>query len=154
MGFSGQEYWSRWPWFPPGELPNPGTKHMSLTSYTGLGRQTLGGPGDFGRDVDRLWPATGLGPLNVAVHAWDILKEVPIIFITSTIVWPQVNNREGTQPHPLTQNWVKDLLSMALPIRTRPNFPLSQILPSGSFHKPLILLHQRADRLKATTTEN
>ena len=28
-----------------------------------------------------------------------------------------------------------------------------QSLPSGSFHKPLILLHQRADRLKITVTE-
>ena len=32
--------------------------------------------------------------------------------------------------------------------------PLNQSLPSGSFHKPLILLHQRADRLKTTITEN
>ena len=30
----------------------------------------------------------------------------------------------------------------------RPNFPLSQCHPSGSFHKPLILIHQRADRMK------
>ena len=29
----------------------------------------------------------------------DLLKEVAIVFITSTIVWPQINNREGTQPH-------------------------------------------------------
>ena len=28
--------------------------------------------------------------------------------------------------------------------------PLSQCLPSGSFHKPFILLHQRADRLKTS----
>ena len=27
-----------------------------------------------------------------------------ITFITSTIVWPQVNSREGTQPHPSTEN--------------------------------------------------
>jgi len=54
----------------------------------------------------------------------------------------------------LLQNWIKDLLSMALPIRTRPSFPLSQSLPSGSFHTPLILLHQRADRMKTTITEN
>ena len=33
-------------------------------------------------------------------------------------------------------------------------FPLSQCLPSRSFHKPLILLHQKADRLKTTITEN
>ena len=39
-------------------------------------------------------------------------------------------NREGTQPCPSTENWVKDLLSMAPPIRTRPSLPLSQSLPS------------------------
>ena len=27
-----------------------------------------------------------------------------IIFITSTKVWPQVSNREGTQPHQSTEN--------------------------------------------------
>ena len=43
---------------------------------------------------------------------------------------------------------------MTPPIRTRPSFPLSQSLLSGSFHKPLILLHHRAERLKTTITEN
>ena len=33
---------------------------------------------------------------------------------------------------------------MAPPIRTRPSFHYSQCLPSESFHKPLILIHQRA----------
>ena len=37
---------------------------------------------------------------------------------------------------------------------SRPSFPLSQSIPSGSFHKPLILLHQRANRLEITITEN
>ena len=106
------------------------------------------------RGVGQQWAAAGLGALSVVVHPWDLLKKVLIIFITSTIVWPQVNNREGTQLHPSTENWIKDLLSMALPIRKRPSFPLSPSLPSGSFHKPLILLHQRADRLKTTVTEN
>ena len=64
------------------------------------------------------------------------------------------NNSEGTQSHPSTENWIKDLLSMALSIRTRPSFSHSQSLPSGSFHKPLILIHQRADRMKTTITEN
>ena len=194
------------------------------------------------------WPAAGLGVLTVAVHAWDLLKEVAIIFITSTIVycyccevtsvvsdsvwphrqpptrlpvpgilqartvewvaisfsnawkwkvkvkslsrvrpqrphglqpsrllhpwdfpgrspgvgctpvttivWPQVNSREGTQLHPSTENRIKDLLSMVSLIRTRLIFPLSQSFPSGSFHKALILLHQRDDRLKTTITEN
>ena len=43
--------------------------------------------------------------------------------------------------------------SMALPIRTRPSFPFSQSLPSGSFHKPLILLHQRTHTMKTTVTK-
>ena len=77
-----------------------------------------------------------------------------IIFITFIIVWPQVNNREGTQPCPSTENWINSLLSMAPPIRTRPSFPLSQSPPSGSLHKPLIFLHQRPDRLKTTITGN
>ena len=44
------------------------------------------------RGVGQPWPAAGLGALSVAVHAWDLVKEVTIIFITSTIVWPQVNS--------------------------------------------------------------
>ena len=32
------------------------------------------------------WPAAGLGALSVAVCAWDLLKEVAIIVITSTTV--------------------------------------------------------------------
>ena len=64
------------------------------------------------------------------------------------------NNREGTQPRPLTENWIKDLMSMALPIRARPRFPHSQSLPSGSFHKPLILIHQRVDNMETTIREN
>ena len=101
-------------------------------------------PGVSSRDVGQPWTAAGLGALSVAVHAWNLLKEVTIIFITSTIVWPQVNKREGTQPHSSTENCIKDLLRMAPPIRTRPSFPwscFSQSLPSGSFHKSLILIH-------------
>ena len=32
----------------------------------------------------------GLGALRVAVPAWDLVKEVAIIYITSIIVWPQI----------------------------------------------------------------
>ena len=60
----------------------------------------------------------------------------------------QGNNREGTQLHPSTENWINTLLSMTPPIRTRPSFSLSQSLPPGSFHKPFIIFHQRADGLK------
>ena len=36
--------------------------------------------------MSRWWIAAGLGTLSVAVCAWDLLKEVAIISITSTIV--------------------------------------------------------------------
>ena len=45
--------------------------------------------------MGRRWPAAGLGALSVAVPAWDLLKNVNIIFITSTIVWPQVKQQGG-----------------------------------------------------------
>ena len=41
------------------------------------------------------------------------------------------------QPHLSTENWIKDLLSMAPPIRTRPSFSLSKSIPSGSFRSLL-----------------
>ena len=45
------------------------------------------------------WPAAGLGALSVAVCAQDLLKEVALIFITSSIVWLQVNSRgQGQRP--------------------------------------------------------
>ena len=49
------------------------------------------------------WPAAGLGALSVAVRAWDILKEVAIFFITSTIVWPQVKYQGGNTALPFNR---------------------------------------------------
>ena len=54
--------------------------------------------------------------------------------------------REGAQPHPSADNWIKALLSKALPTGGRPSFSHHQFLQSGSLHKPLTLFHQRADR--------
>ena len=48
-----------------------------------------------GRDVSWKRLAAESGELSVAVHAWDHLKEVDIIFITSTIVLPQVKQHRG-----------------------------------------------------------
>ena len=44
------------------------------------------------------WLAGGSGTLSAAVPAKDLLKEVAIIFITSTIVWPQVKHQGGNKP--------------------------------------------------------
>ena len=41
-------------------------------------------------DVGQWWPAAGLRALRAVMYAWDLYKEIPIIFITSYIVWPQV----------------------------------------------------------------
>ena len=124
---------------------DPGERSSDPTrDWPRLARECLGvSSGGMGQ----WWPAAGLGALSVAVCAQDILKAVAIIFITSTMVWPQVNKKEETQPHPSTETWIKDLLSMALTIRTRPSFPLSQSLPSGNFHKG-------ADRMKTSVTES
>ena len=43
-------------------------------------------PGVFRGGIGQGWPAAGLGAVSVTVHSWDLLKEVSIIFITSTIV--------------------------------------------------------------------
>ena len=50
---------------------------------------------ESGGDVGRRWPAAGLGALSVSMPAWDLLKEVTIIFITSTTVWSQVKQQGG-----------------------------------------------------------
>ena len=71
--------------------------------------------------------------------------------MTPNIFWPQLNYREETQPHPSIEHWIKDLLSMALPIKTRPGFPHKPSLPLISVHKPLVLIHQRTDRMKAAS---
>ena len=49
------------------------------------------------------WPAAVLRALSVAVYVWDLLKEVTIIFITSTIVWPQVKQQGGNTALPINR---------------------------------------------------
>ena len=65
----------------------------------------------------------------------------------------QITRREHSPTHQ-QKIGLKVLLSMVPLTRTRPSSPHSQSLPSGSFHKPLILIHQRGDRMKTTITEN
>ena len=63
-----------------------------------------------------------------AQHAgMSLLEEVTI-----TLPWVDLrpNYREGTQPHPSAENWIKDILNMALLIRPRPRFPHIQSVPS------------------------
>ena len=61
-----------------------------------------------GGGVGRQWPAAGFGSLRVAVHAWDLLRRSTLSSLPPPQFGLRSNNREGTQPHPLTENWVKD----------------------------------------------
>ena len=111
-------------------------------------------PGVPSRSMGWQWPAEGSGELNTTVRAQILLKEVTITIITPTVVWLQVKQKGGKHSPPHQQkNWIKDLLIMAPLIRIRSSFPHSKSLSSGSFHKCLILIHQRADRMKTTITE-
>ena len=44
-------------------------------------------PGVSSRGVGRRQPAEGSGALGAALRVWDLLKQVAIVFITSTMVW-------------------------------------------------------------------
>ena len=61
--------------------------------------------------MGRWWPAVGSGALSVAAHAQDFLKEVPVIFIISTIVWPQVKHHLGDLHAYLGYVWLWQELS-------------------------------------------
>ena len=52
--------------------------------------------------VGQRWPAAGSGALRVVVGAWDLLKEVTIIFIISkhqSLVSGQTTGREHSPAH-------------------------------------------------------
>ena len=38
-----------------------------------------------------------------AVPVWDLSKEVAIVFITSTIIWPQAKQQEGNTALPINR---------------------------------------------------
>ena len=138
---------------------------------TGLGKQILGGhnktcvqqdPGERNSDPSRDWARLGCECLGVSGRVvgwqWSALGSGAL---TTTVLGAMVcwhksfwrrslplpyfglrpNYRERTQPYPSAENWIKDLLRLALPTRATLSFPHSQSLPSGSFHKPLIFIH-------------
>ena len=61
-----------------------------------------------------------------------LLKNVDTIFITSTIVWPQLNNREGTQPHLWTENWIK-CTEHGSAYQSKTQFPPQSVSPIRKF---------------------
>ena len=58
------------------------------------------------------WPAAELGALSAPLHAWDLFKEVSslplpslptIIFLTFTVVCPQVKQQGGNTGPPINR---------------------------------------------------
>ena len=80
----------------PGAHQDPGERSRDPTrDWLRLAQEC---PEVSGRGVGQWWPATGLRAWNAAVHAQDLLKEVTIIFITSTIDCSQVKQQQGNSP--------------------------------------------------------
>ena len=81
----------------------PGPRRKEQGPYKRLTRSALGYPSVCGGGVGQQWPVAGSGALSASVHTWDLLKEVTIIFITSTIVWPQVKQQGGKTALPINR---------------------------------------------------
>ena len=58
-------------------------------------------PGVSSGGMGQQWAASGSEPLSAALCPWDLLKEVIITFINSTIVWPQVKQQRGNTALPI-----------------------------------------------------
>ena len=68
MGFSRQEYWSGLPFPPPGDLPEPGVKPVSLAPLALAGRFfTAASPGKPGNKVENYKPSILLLELLLSV---------------------------------------------------------------------------------------
>ena len=140
----------------PGELAKglrPPPENLTLKAvrfdyrtYTRLGKQTLGGHRQNlvhirTQEKGAMTPQDTDPDLPVSVQ--ESLEET---WVSSGLqqggrhrVW---QCEVGTQSCQATENWIKDLLRMAPPIRTRPSFPYSQSPPSGSFHRLHSLLSE------------
>ena len=109
-------------------------------------------PGVSSGGMGQGWPASESETLREAVCAWDLLKEVAIIFITSTIVWPQVKQQGGNTAPPINRKlkiyWTWPRPSVQDPVS--PSVSLSHQEASTS----LLFLSIRGQIPKTTVTEN
>ena len=76
------------------------------------------------------------GLLDVACWHMSFSKRSPLLPLPLPYFGIRPNFKVGTQAHPSAENWIKDLLSMALPTRASPSFPHSWSLQSRCLHKP------------------
>ena len=81
MGFSRQEYWSGWPCPPPGDLPDPGIKPMSLTS-SALAGEFLTTSATWEAQSSLSWvrsqnPRHTTGQEGASEHSIDVCQDHP-----------------------------------------------------------------------------
>ena len=104
------------------------------------------------------WSWVGGGLLQDQRHqAWQCMGHFEgghyyLLYLHHSLVSALARGRE---PGPSHQQKIglKIYWAWPCPSEQDPVSP-SQFLPSGTFHKPLILLHQRPERMKTTITEN
>ena len=87
------------------------------------------------------WPTTGLGTLSVAANAWALLKEVTIIFMTSTIVWPQVKQQRENTALPINRKLDERFTEHGPAHQNKTQFPPRSVspirkLPEASYSSP------------------
>ena len=132
---------------PPPKIKIKPAPCVALIVGNSLTQTCLEYPGASGGGVGQQWPAAALGALsvgNVCTGPYEGGRRY-LHYLPHSLVSGQTTGREHS---PTQQQKIGLKIYWAWhPIRTRPSFPLSQSLPSGSFHKPLIL-HQRADRIE------
>ena len=103
----------------------PWTIACQVPPFMGFSRQEYWSGFPFPSSGDL--PKPGVKHGSPALQA-DSLPSEPPGKTLSSLPPPQFglrsSNREETQPSPLTENWIKDLLNVVLPLRTRASFPL------------------------------
>ena len=96
------------------------------------------------------WPAAGLGALSAAVCMGPFEGGHHHLHHLHHSLSLRSNNREGTQPHPSTENWIKDVLGIAHPSEQDPVSPTVSL----SHQEASISVLSLSIRMKTIIIEN
>ena len=112
-----------------------------------------------GRGVVQQWPSTGVGALNTtilgAVACWhkSVWSRLPFTTITNTIIWSQAKVQGGNTAPPINRKLLWRFTEHNPAHQSKTQINHRESLSSRSFHKPLIPINQRTDRMKITVIE-
>ena len=80
----------------------------------------------------------GVGSTECSSSTRDPLKEVTIIFITSTIVWPQGKQQGGSTAPPINRKWDQRFTEHGPTHQNKTQFPPQSVSPIRNFVKTRI----------------